>query len=157
MTEMELYQKDPEKYKEYKEAGRTPRQSKLLTDEELNQKITLADKEAAARAKYRKPDKPEKPDKVRYQETWIYNPDGTKRVPARFNPATGVKEPLSKEWQKVPNRKQGDGEGEGSKPTGSLKPITPGVVAQIKAKTKTKEEAESLARSMGYDPERIAQ
>ena len=102
MTEMELYQKDPEKYKEYKEAGRTPRQSKLLTDEELNQKITLADKEAAARAKYRKPDKPEKPDKVRYQETWIYNPDGTKRVPARFNPLTGVKEPLAKEWQKVP-------------------------------------------------------
>jgi len=110
MTEMELFLKDPEKHRQFKENGREPRESKLLTDEEFKQKVSLADAEAEARANHRKPDKPEKPDKKKLKQTWMYSPDGTMRFPAVFDSETGATTPQKKggKWTKVPTQNGGD-------------------------------------------------
>ncbi len=108
-NDIEFFQRDPEGYAKMKETGREPKEPGRYSEEGMKREKELITHREEEEARNRRPEKPDKPEKIRYQETWIYNPDGTKRVPARFNPTTGVKEPLAKEWQKVPGKgKEGE-------------------------------------------------
>lgn len=82
-----------------------PDKSKLLSPEEYKQAVGLAGEKAKAKAKYRKPDKP---DKLSLQRDWIYSPDGTMKFPAVFNPKTGETKPQAKggKWIKVAKGKE---------------------------------------------------